>query len=69
MCSVAIIMMLAMQQPKQAIQRHCLRLTYVATIPAVPELMKAPRVMREEMSCCRTVSRFHPRGVPGASWP
>lgn len=35
----------------------------------MPELMKAPRVMSDEMSCCRTVSMFHPMAVPGASWP
>lgn len=69
MCSVAIIMTLATQQPRQASQRHCLRLRYVATMPAVPELMKAPRVMSDEMSCWRSVSRFQPRAVWGASWP
>ncbi len=69
MFSVVIIITFATQQNRQAIQRHCLRLTYFATKPAVPELMKAPSVMSDEISCCRSVSRFHPRAVWGASWP
>jgi hypothetical protein len=66
MFSVAIIITLAMQQNRQASQRHCRRLIYVAVKPAVPELMKAPSVMSDEMSCWRVVSMFHPSGVWGA---
>lgn len=66
MSSVAIMITLLTQHRAQAAQRHCLLLTYVATMPAVPDEMKAPRVMRLEINCCLVVSRFHPMAVSGA---
>jgi hypothetical protein len=66
MLSVVIMMILAMKHTMQARARQCRRPKRVAGRPAVAELMKAPRVMSEEMSCWRSVVRFQPVGVLGA---
>jgi hypothetical protein len=63
MFSVAIIIMLAAKQQTQAATRHIRRPKRVEGIPAVAELMNAPSVMSEDMSCWRSVSMFHPDGV------
>ncbi|KAK5633791.1 hypothetical protein RRF57_009505 [Xylaria bambusicola] len=52
-----------------AIQSDILRPKYFAVNPAVDDEMKAPRTIREEMSCCRSALMFHPRGVDGALSP
>lgn len=41
----------------------------MARNPAPPEETKAPSVIREEISCWRSVVRFHPMGVLGARNP
>jgi hypothetical protein len=51
---VVIITTFDTQQSADASQRHCLRPNFVAKIPAEEELRNAPRVMRDEMSCCRS---------------
>jgi hypothetical protein len=66
---VVIITTFATQHSADAIQRHCLRPSFVAKIPAQEELRKAPRVMSEEMSCWRSEERFHPPGTVGSSLP
>jgi hypothetical protein len=48
---VAIMITFAAQQRRDAVQRQGRRPRRVAAKPAVEELRKAPRVMREEMSC------------------
>jgi hypothetical protein len=67
--SVAIMMMLEIQHSVQASHRHCLRPSLMAMNPAPPELMNAPSVMSEEISCWRSVLMFHPIGVFGALKP
>jgi hypothetical protein len=69
MFSVAIIMMLATKQVIQAATRHMRRPNRVDGTPAVAELMKAPSVMSEEMSCCLSVLMFHPVGVLSVRYP
>lgn len=69
MCVVVIMMMLATQQVIQAIQRQALRPSLLATRPAVPELMNAPRVMSEEINCCLSVAIFQPVGEAGVRYP
>jgi len=56
---VAIMMMFATQHPKAAIHRHDLRPSFAATKPAVPDEIKAPSIIRDEISCCRVVLMFH----------
>ena len=46
---------------------HIFRPNLIAAKPAVPELTKAPSVMRDVISCWRTGDRFHPIMVSGAS--
>ena len=53
-------------QQTQAIQRQDFRPSFMATNPAVAELMNAPRVIRDEINCWRTVVMFQPIAVPGA---
>ena len=47
------MIMFAVQQRADAIHRHWRRPRYVAKKPALDELMKAPKIINEEMSCCR----------------
>jgi hypothetical protein len=63
MSSVAIMMMFATQQVTQAINRQCLRPSLFAMIPAVAALTKAPKVIKDDISCCRSVVMFHPVGM------
>lgn len=67
--SVAIMMMLEIQHSAQASHKHCLRPSLMAMNPAPPELMNAPSVMSEEISCWRSVLMFHPIGDFGALKP
>lgn len=46
-----------------AVHRVVLRDMTPAMGPAMEELRKAPSVMSEEMSCCRSVEMFHPPGT------
>jgi hypothetical protein len=55
--------------PTQAIHSDILRPKYFAVNPAVDEEMKAPKIIREEMSCCRSGLMFQPSGVDGALCP
>lgn len=66
---VVIMITFATQQSNEAIQRHCLRPSFVAKMPAVEELRKAPRVIKDEMSCCRSAERFQPPGTLGFGSP
>lgn len=66
MFSVVIMMMFAMKQTTQARARQYRRPKRVEGMPAVAELMNAPSVMSDEMSCWRSVWMFHPVGVLGA---
>lgn len=66
---VTIMMTFATQHRRLAAQILGLRPMNEAIGPAVEELKKAPRVIRDEMSCWRSVDRFHPSGVSGASCP
>jgi hypothetical protein len=65
MLVVVIMITFEAQHKMQAIQRHCLRPSHVAKIPALEELMNAPSVMREDISCCRPGEMFHPMGLAG----
>jgi hypothetical protein len=69
MLVVTIMMTFAIQHRRLADQILGLRPMNDATGPAVEELKNAPRVIRDEMSCWRSVERFHPSGVSGASCP
>lgn len=69
MLVVVIMTTLETTQRRHAIHRHTLRPSLAAGRPADPELMKAPSVMREEMSCWRVVEMFQPIGAVGSSWP
>ena len=69
MLVVVIITTFETTHRRHAIHRHTLRPSFAAGTPAEPELMKAPRVMREEMSCWRVVEMFQPIGAVGSSWP
>jgi hypothetical protein len=51
---VVIITIFDTQQSADASHRHCLRPNFVAKMPADEELRKAPSVIRDEMSCCRS---------------
>jgi hypothetical protein len=53
-------MMFAAKHVIHAPARQTRRPKRVDGTPAVAELMKAPSVISEEMSCCRVVSMFHP---------
>jgi hypothetical protein len=67
--SVDIMMMFATKQVTQASARQARRPKRVEGTPAVAELINAPSVMREEMSCCLSVVMFHPVGDFGAGYP
>jgi hypothetical protein len=69
MLSVVIMMIFATKQVTHAMARHMRRPKRAEGIPALAELMNAPSVMREEMSCCLSVVIFHPVGVPGERKP
>lgn len=69
MLVLAIMMMLATAHITEATQILPLRPITLATGPAKEELTKAPSVMREEMSCCRSVEMFHPVKVDGSWYP
>jgi hypothetical protein len=69
MFSVVIIMMFATKQVTHARARHARRPKRVEGIPAVAELMNAPSVIRDEMSCWRSVVMFHPVGLFGERYP
>lgn len=57
------------QHKIQPNHKHCFLPNLIARNPAPPEETKAPRVMSEEISCWRSVVRFHPIGVFGARNP
>jgi hypothetical protein len=52
-----------------AIQRDILRPKTRAVKPAVDDEIKAPRVIRDEISCCLSAERLYPSGVSGAGSP
>ena len=52
---VVIITILLMQHSALASHKHCRRPNFVAKTPANDELKNAPKVIKEEMSCCRSV--------------
>jgi hypothetical protein len=62
MLVVAIIMAVETTQRRHASQRHALRPSLAAMKPAVAELMNAPRVISDEMSCWRSGWMFQPEG-------
>lgn len=66
---LAIMMMLATEHMTAAIHILPRRPMNLAMGPAKEELAKAPNVMREEMSCCRSVEMFHPVKVAGSWYP
>jgi hypothetical protein len=66
---VVIMTTFEMQHSADASQRHCLRPSFVAKIPADEELRKAPSVMSDEMSCCRSGEMLYPVGETGSLWP
>jgi len=53
---VVIITTLLTQHRALAIHKQCRRPSFVAKTPANDELRNAPKVIREEMSCCRSVA-------------
>ena len=63
----AIMMTLATMHNRLAAQIDVLRDMKPAMGPAMEELTKAPSVMSEEISCWRSVERFHPPGTLGSS--
>lgn len=65
---LVIMIILATQQMTLADQMLAFRPMNDAIGPAPQELIKAPSVINDEMSCCRTVDIFQPRGV-GALYP
>jgi hypothetical protein len=69
MFSVVIIMMFAMKHVTHAEARQIRRPNRCDGTPAVAELMKAPSVISEEMSCCLSVVIFQPVGALGARYP
>ena len=60
MSSVAIIITFETQHSTEASQRQSLLPSLAAVKPAVPELMKAPSVINDEINCCRSVDIFQP---------
>lgn len=67
--SVVIMMMLAAKHVTQAMARHMRRPKRAEGTPADAELMKAPSVIKEEMSCWRSVVMFHPVTVLFVGYP
>lgn len=67
MLVLAIMMILATAHSTDATQILPLRPMTLATGPTKEELTKAPNVIREEISCCRSVEMFHPV-VVAVSW-
>ncbi len=66
MLVVVSMTVLATAHSSAAAQRHPFRPILAAAKPAVPELMKEPSSINDEMSCWRVVEIFQPRGVaPG----
>lgn len=57
---VAIMMTFEAQHKMQASHRHCLLPSFAAAKPAPPEETNAPRVMRDEINCCRSGAMFQP---------
>jgi hypothetical protein len=41
----------------------------VAKNPALEELMKAPKIINDEMSCCRPGEMLYPMRTVGSGWP
>jgi len=60
---VAIMITFDTMHKMLATQTVIFRDMIVAMGPAMEELRKAPRVMSDEMSCCRSVEIFHPPGT------
>lgn len=60
---LVIIITLATQQIPLADKIHAFRPINDAMGPAAEELIKAPSIISDEMSCCRSVDMFQPRGV------
>lgn len=58
--SVAIMMMFETQHRSDASHRQALLPSLAAVKPAVPELMKAPSVIRDDINCWRSVDIFQP---------
>lgn len=69
MLVLAIMMILATAHRTEAIQILSRRPMTLAMGPAKEELAKAPRVMREEMSCWRSVEMFQPVAVMESWYP
>lgn len=65
----AIMMVFEATQSRAAVQMLALRPITEAMGPAKQELTKAPRVIKDEMSCCRSVEMFQPVNVSGARYP
>lgn len=60
MLVVAIMMTVDAQQSTDASHRHVFRPSLAAVKPAVAELMKAPRVISDDINCWRVVEMFQP---------
>lgn len=54
------MMMFETQHRTEASHRQSRLPSLTAVKPAVPELMKAPSVINDEINCCRSVDIFQP---------
>ncbi len=69
MLVVTCIITVATMEATQAIQSDILRPYSIAPKPAVHEVTKAPSVISDEMSCCRSDEMLYPIGLVGSSLP
>lgn len=69
MLVVAIMMAFEAQISTEAIHKHGMRPMYSAKKPADDEERNAPRVIRDEISCWRSVEMLYPIGEVGSGWP
>jgi hypothetical protein len=66
---VACITAVDTKTPTQAIHSDIFRPKYFAVNPAVDDDINAPKIISEDMSCCRSGLMFQPNGVKGAFSP